>query len=104
MGLFVPKTFAKGVPISEISIKGDETPKTGCKPKTGGEKQACEETAVLTGASSVFGDSVCKRSYAVKRGRKPIPRDKEDILVAYENDEDVFEFLMRNGMAETVVD
>ena len=104
LGLFVPKTFAKGVPISEISIKGDETPKIGCKPKTGVEKQACEETAVLTDASSVFGDSVCKRSYAVKRGRKPIPRDKEDILVAYENDEDVFEFLMRSGMAETVVD
>lgn len=48
--------------------------------------------------------TTCKRSYAVKRGRKPIPRDKDDILSAFLGGADAVEFLIANGMAQIGVE
>lgn len=100
LGLFVPKTFAKGIPISEICIENEAEE---FRDVISGDDLCCTQTK----KANIADDSdatTCKRSYAVKRGRKPIPRDKDDILSAFLGGADAVEFLIANGMAQIGVE
>lgn len=40
------------------------------------------------------------RTYATKRGRKPVPRDEKDILVLYKNTKDIYNEMNKLGLIE----
>ena len=106
LGLHVPKTYAKGTSISEIQLQCDESSHDNEDDRLKGA--ALRDTSTLPANQAGIPDTqtgnpdtIQKRLYANKRGRKAVQRDTDDLLVAFSKGVDLAEFLIQNGLAES---